>query len=261
MEPPSAEAQPVLHRRDENDIVVELQDVWKSFGEFKVLQGMSFAVARGTTYVIMGGSGSGKSVTLKHIIGVIEPDRGRVLVEGQVVHELDHHGLMAMRKKIGYLFQSGALINWMSIYDNVALPLRENTDMRQGEIHDKVMEVCEIVDLAHSVTKFPSDISGGMKKRAGLARTLVTEPEIVLYDEPNAGLDPVMSDKINDLIVKVQHEFNVTSIVVTHKRACAFTCGDIIALISDGRVIEQGPPDIMRQSETPLVRAFLGTID
>lgn len=245
----------------EADVVVELVDVYKTFGTFRVLQGMSFRVPRGETFVIMGGSGSGKSVTLKHIMGILAPDDGDVLVEGRNVPELDARGLMELRKRMGYLFQSGALINWMSIFDNVALPLRENTRMPASEIHDRVMEVCELVDLAHSVDKFPANISGGMKKRAGLARTLVSEPEIVLYDEPNAGLDPVMSDTINELIVKVQQTFQVTSIVVTHKRACAFTTGNTIALIEHGKVVEQGSPQEMRASETPLVRAFLGNID
>lgn len=243
------------------DVVVELVDVYKAFGDFRVLQRMSLRVPRGETFVIMGGSGSGKSVTLKHIMGILAPDSGRVLVEGKNVPELDERGLMDLRKRMGYLFQSGALINWMSIFDNVALPLRENTRMKEAEIRARVMEVCELVDLAHSVEKFPADISGGMKKRAGLARTLVTEPEIVLYDEPNAGLDPVMSDTINELIVKVQDTFQVTSIVVTHKRACAFTTGNTIALIEHGRVLEAGSPQEMRDSETPLVRAFLGHND
>ncbi len=243
------------------EAAIELRDVWKSFGSFEVLKGMSFTVPRGKTFVIMGGSGSGKSVTLKHIIGILQPDKGDVFVNGESVPKLDHKGLMRLRRHMGYLFQDGALINWMSIYDNVALPLRENTRMPKSEIHDRTMEVCELVDLAHSIDKFPANISGGMKKRAGLARTLVTEPEIVLYDEPNAGLDPIMSDTINQLILKVQAKFGVTSVIVTHKRACAYTTGDIIALVKGGTIVEQGDKDYMRASEHPLVRAFLGGID
>ncbi|MCA8971245.1 MAG: ABC transporter ATP-binding protein [Planctomycetes bacterium] len=253
--------EPSVTRRPDDVPAIELVDVHKSFGNFDVLRGITFSVPRGKTFVIMGGSGTGKSVTLKHIIGIVQPDSGDVLVDGESVPRMDRKGLMHLRKRMGYLFQDGALINWMTIFDNVALPLRENTRMSKSEIEDRTMEVCELVDLAHSIQKFPANISGGMKKRAGLARTLVTEPEVVLYDEPNAGLDPVMSDKINQLILEVQERFQVTSVVVTHKRACAYTTGDMIALIKDGVIVEQGTRDYMRASDHPLVRAFLGGID
>ncbi len=240
--------------------VIRLEDVHKAFGRRRILQGLSFAVEQGKTYVIMGGSGSGKSVTLKHIIGLLKPDEGRVLVKGQEVPSLNREGLLALRRKMGFLFQSGALINWMSVYDNVALPLRENTRLTETEIRERVMECIRLVELERAADQFPDQISGGMKKRAGLARTLVGEPEIVLYDEPNAGLDPIMSETINRLILDVQERFKVTSVVVTHKRACAYTVGDIIAIFDSGRIVAEGSPDEMRSSDHPLVRRFLGGI-
>lgn len=247
--------------QSDNDVVIQLDNVVKVLGDRQVLQGMTFEVRRGETFVIMGGSGCGKSVTLKHIIGILQPDEGSIVVEGKHVPALDKQGLMALRRTMGYLFQSGALINWLSVFDNVALPLRENSDLTEPEIRERVMESISLVELEHAVDLLPGRISGGMKKRAGLARTLVTHPRIVLYDEPNAGLDPVMSDTINRLISNVQDKLGVTSVVVTHKRACAFTCGDVIALIDQGQVVEQGTPDQMRASNHPLVRKFLGGLD
>ncbi len=241
--------------------VIQLQDVHKRFGDREVLRGMTFDVEQGKTFVIMGGSGCGKSVTLKHIIGIIQPTSGSIVVEGKEVPDLDKVGLMTLRRHMGYLFQSGALINWLTVFENVALPLREHTKLTEREIRDKVMEAISLVELEHAIDQLPGRISGGMKKRAGLARTLVTDPRIVLYDEPNAGLDPVMSEVINRLIVSVQEKLGVTSVVVTHKRACAFTCGDVIALIDQGRVIEMGTQDKMMRSTNPLVRSFLGAAD
>lgn len=245
----------------ERKVVIKLDGVRKTFGDREVLRGMSFEVAAGETFVIMGGSGCGKSVTLKHIIGILYPDAGTVTVEGHDVPSLDKQGLMALRRRMGYLFQSGALINWLTVFENVALPLREHTKLTEPEIREKVMQAISLVELEHAIDQLPDRISGGMKKRAGLARTLVTDPNIVLYDEPNAGLDPVMSDTINRLIVSVQEKLNVTSVVVTHKRACAFTCGDVIALVDQGAVVEQGTTSAMQKSNHPLVRRFLGGLD
>lgn len=242
-------------------VVIKLDNVWKKLGGRQVLQGMSFEVEDGKTFVIMGGSGGGKSVTLKHIIGILRPDSGSVIVEGREVPALDKEGLMTLRRRMGYLFQSGALINWLTVFENVALPLQENTRLTEAEIREKVMHAISVVELEHAVDLLPDRISGGMKKRAALARTLVTDPHIVLYDEPNAGLDPVMSETINRLILNVQEQLNVTSVVVTHKRACALTCGDVIALIDKGRIVAQGTPAEMRGSEHPMVRKFLGSPD
>ncbi|RLB46952.1 MAG: ABC transporter ATP-binding protein [Deltaproteobacteria bacterium] len=234
-----------------------VQDLHTRLGNRKILNGMDFVVKEGETFVIMGGSGGGKSVTLKHIIGVFKPDRGRVIVDGKSVGDLDRVSLMDLRKEMGYLFQSGALINWLTVFENVALPLREHTKLRESEIRDRVHEVVSVVEMEHALDQFPDSISGGMKKRAGLARALVTKPKIVLYDEPNAGLDPVMSETINRLIVDVQNKLGVTSVVVTHRRACAFTVADRIAVIERGRIVDQGTQAEMRRSEHPLTKKFL----
>lgn len=239
--------------------MIELTDVYKTLGGHDILRGMTFTVPNGMNYVLMGRSGIGKSVTLKHIVGVLKPDSGSVQVDGQEVPELDRKGLMELRKRMGYLFQNGALINWLSVADNVALPLRENTQMSKTEIEDRVLGALQVVGMAQAAKKFPANISGGMKLRAGLARALVTEPEYVLYDEPNAGLDPIMSEQIHDLIVEVRDRLNVTGLVVTHSRACAFAVADRIGVIDEGRIAEEGTVEEMRESPTELVRHFLQT--
>ncbi len=237
--------------------MIELKDVAKTLGGRQILDGMTLQVPNGKNYVLMGPSGVGKSVTLKHVIGVLKPDRGEVLVDDQSVPELDRNGLMALRRRMGYLFQNGALINWLDVFDNVALPLREHSDKNRSEIEDRVMEVLQLVGMDHAAQQLPAKISGGMKLRAGLARALVTEPEYVLYDEPNAGLDPIMSDQIHNLIVEVRDRLGVTGLVVTHSRACAFTVADRIGVIQDGKILEEGTIAEMRRSATPLVQSFM----
>ncbi|MEM7202773.1 MAG: ATP-binding cassette domain-containing protein [Planctomycetota bacterium] len=237
--------------------MIELVDVHKTLGGRQILRGMTLRVPNGQTFVLMGPSGVGKSVTLKHVIGILKPDRGSVLVDGQEVPDLDRKGLMALRRRMGYLFQNGALINWLSVFDNVALPLREHARRRGSEVQARVMEVLELVGLADAAQQLPARISGGMKLRAGLARALVTEPEYVLYDEPNAGLDPIMADQIHQLIVEVRDRLGVTGLVVTHSRACAFDVADRIGVIDNGKIAEEGTLDEMRASSTQLVRSFL----
>ncbi len=240
-----------------DDCLICVQDLHTRLGNRKILNGMDFSVKKGETFVIMGGSGGGKSVTLKHVIGVFRPDRGRIIVDGHSVPDLDRVALMELRKEMGYLFQSGALINWLTVFENVALPLREHSKLSEADIRDRVLEVVSLVEMEHALDQYPDSISGGMKKRAGLARALVTGPKIVLYDEPNAGLDPVMSETINRLIVDVQKKLGVTSVVVTHRRACAFTVGDRIAVIERGRIVDQGTQMEMRNSSHPLTMKFL----
>ena len=188
---------------------------------------------------------------------MLHPDEGDVVVDGLSVPSLDRKGLMALRKRMGYLFQNGALINWLTVEENVALPLRENTDMVKSEIEDRVLGALQVVGMAHAAKQFPARISGGMKLRAGLARALVTEPEYVLYDEPNAGLDPIMSDQIHNLIVEVRDRLNVTGLIVTHSRACAFTVADRIGVIDEGQIAEEGTVAEMQASDTELVQQFL----
>jgi phospholipid/cholesterol/gamma-HCH transport system ATP-binding protein len=238
--------------------VIELVDVSKKLGDRQILSGMTFSLDKGETYVLMGPSGVGKSVTLQHIIGLMTPDSGTVKIDGQSIPDLDRKGLMAMRKRMGYLFQNGALINWLTVLENVALPLSEHTNGKKSQIRDRAMEVLELVSMTHAADDYPASISGGMKLRTGLARALITEPKVVLYDEPNAGLDPIISDQIHNLIIEVRDKIGVTGLVVTHSRACALTVADRIGVIADGKIGEEGTVDEMRASDNPLVRDFLG---
>lgn len=238
--------------------MIELRDVHKTLGGRPILKGMSFQVPTGTTYVLMGRSGIGKSVTLKHLVGILKPDRGEVLVDGVNVPSLDSEGLKDLRRKMGYLFQNGALINWLTVAQNVSLPLEEHSRLPRAEIRERVMRTLHLVGMDHAADLFPSKISGGMRLRAGLARAIVTEPRYVLYDEPNAGLDPIIADQIHRLIVEVRDRLGVTGLVVTHSRACAFTVANRIGVIDEGRIAEEGTVPEMRASASPLVRAFLG---
>lgn len=239
-------------------MTIELHDVYKTLGDREILKGMTLTVPQGKTYVLMGRSGCGKSVTLRHIIGILKPDSGSVRVDDLEVPQLDSTGLMDLRKRMGYLFQNGALINWLTVAENVALPLQEHTGLGKDEVRNKVMEVLELVGMARAADQYPARISGGMRLRAGLARALITEPEYVLYDEPNAGLDPIMADQIHRLINQVKDRVGVTGLVVTHSRACAFTVGDVIGVIDDGRIVEEGTIECMGASENKLVQQFLG---
>lgn len=237
--------------------MIELRDVHKRFNGKPVLAGVTFTVSRGKALAIMGPSGSGKSVMLKHIIGLLRPDAGDVHVEGRSVPALDAHELRALRRNMGYLFQHGALINWLTVFDNVALPLRETTRMDETAVREKVEAVLELMQLPEAAGKFPGEISGGMMKRVGLARALVTEPSIILYDEPEAGLDPEMSASVTRVIRRLQKELDMTSIIVTHSLKCATGAADEIALFDGGRIVVQGPPDDVLNSSLPRVREFL----
>lgn len=238
--------------------MIELRDVHKRLGTRQILSGLTLTVPKGMNFVLMGPSGSGKSVTLRHVIGILKPDAGTVSVDGQNVPTMDRAQLMALRKRMGYLFQNGALINWLTVADNVALPLREHSRLPQSELDDRVHQALRVVRLDHAAAQFPPSISGGMKLRAGLARALVTNPECVLYDEPNAGLDPIISREIHDLIVEVRNRLGVTGLIVTHSRACATHCGDRIGILEHGKLAVQGTVDEMVHSDHPLARAFLG---
>lgn len=241
------------------DVVVRFEDVHKSFGKQKILDGLSFDVCRGRTLGIMGPSGSGKSVTLRHIIGLITPDAGRVLVEGRDVPRLARKELAELRKRMGYVFQEGALINWLTVGENVALPLRENTDLSDAEILARVMDKLELVHIPDAAGKMPSEISGGMKKRVGLARALITDPEIILYDEPNAGLDPEIARSINEEIRQLGARLDVTSVVVEHRIECIQAVTDEVLFLHEGRAIEQGPPEEFFRSRHPRLVRFFGS--
>lgn len=238
--------------------MIELRNVHKAFGTRQILRGLDLQVQKGLNYVLMGPSGTGKSVTLRHIIGILSPDQGSVQVDGLEVPQMDRRQLMSLRKRMGYLFQNGALINWLTVFDNVALPLREHARLAKSEVDDRVMEMLRLVRMDQAAQQFPPSISGGMKLRTGLARALVTRPEYVLYDEPNAGLDPIISREIHQLIVDVRDNLHVTGVIVTHSRACATHCGDRIGILQDGRIGLEGTVDELVHSHHPLARDFLG---
>ena len=224
------------------ETVIEFENVTKRFGGKTVLDGLSFSVQRGEVFVVLGPSGTGKSVTLKHIVGLLEPDSGAVRTS---------------TKRIGYLFQSGALLAWMTVAENVALPLRETTKMNESEIDAKVREALKAVDLLHAANKYPAEISGGMQKRAGLARAIVRETDVLLYDEPTSGLDPVTSANITRLIRDINAARGVTSVVVTHDLASALKIASRILLIKNGRAIVCASPEDFSKSEVPDVVEFL----
>ena len=242
---------------------IEFQDVHISLGGREILKGLSFRISRGEMFVIIGLSGSGKSVTLKNLIGLLRPDHGRILVNGIDISKLKKRDWYEAMRQFGYLFQSGALLDWMTISENVALPLQELTNLPDDEIDRKVNEKLALVDLEEHGHKYPSEISGGMKKRAGLARSIVREPEIILYDEPTSGLDPVMSRQVDKLSVKLKEELGVTSVMVTHDMESAYICADKIGMLYDGRMIQIGTPEEIRNSDNKIVRAFVtgGFID
>ena len=239
------------------DTVIEFDNVVKSFGGVRVLDGLSFSVRKGEVLCITGPSGTGKSVTLKHLVRLETPDSGRILVEGVNVSECSDGELRRVRNRIGYLFQSGALLAWMTVEENVALPLRECTNLGDGEIAARVAKALAAVELTDAAEKYPSEISGGMQKRAGLARAIVRDADVILYDEPTSGLDPVTSATINALIRRISTTYGITSIVVTHDIPGALRMADRLLLLKGGRVSELSTPDEFLHSQNPDVRAFL----
>ena len=217
--------------------VIEIRNLVRRFGTQTVLDGINLDIAEGETMVIMGGSGCGKSTLLRHLIGSLQPSEGSIKILGEEIATVGEAGLDAVRKKFGILFQSGALFNSMSIADNIALPLREHTTLDSHIIEIQVMIKLELVGLREHANKFPSQISGGMKKRAGLARALALDPRILFYDEPSAGLDPVTSAEIDQLMVELTRKLGVTSVVVTHEMDSAFTIADRMTMLDKGRAL------------------------
>ncbi len=240
--------------------MIQVVDLHKTFGANKVLTGINVTIPEGSTCVILGGSGSGKTVLMKHMIGLLKPDSGQVIVDGEDIVPLGDAEIERVRRKFGMVFQAAALFDSMNVFENVAFPLREHTKKSEEEMRAIVRSKLEVVGLPRSVEdKFPADLSGGMRKRVGLARAVVMEPKIVLYDEPTTGLDPITTDYVDEMILQAQARLKVTSVVISHDIASAFNVGNYIAFLSKGLIIEFGPPEQLRDSENPVVKNFLQT--
>jgi phospholipid/cholesterol/gamma-HCH transport system ATP-binding protein len=243
---------------DHSNAIISLRDVRKSFDGLEVLRGISFEVARGESLVIVGGSGTGKSVTLKHIIGLLKPDSGEIVVDGTDISRLGSVELNAFRRRFGMSFQEGALFDSMSVFDNIAFGLRRHTTMTPAEIESRVDECLDLVHLdSGTASKRPSELSGGMRRRVGFARAIALQPEILLFDEPTTGLDPVISDVIAELIREMDQRLGVTAVTITHDMKVAFKIADRIAMIHGGTIVEAGTPDEFRNSTNPLVCQFI----
>jgi phospholipid/cholesterol/gamma-HCH transport system ATP-binding protein len=236
--------------------VIEVRDLRKSFGKLQVLKGVDLAVQEGSTTVILGGSGSGKSVLMKHIIGLLRPDSGEVVIEGERFDDLPEKERQRVRRKFGMVFQNAALFDSMTCGENVAFPLRQRTKLKERAIQEVVRKKLDAVGLRQIVDRMPAEISGGMRKRVGLARALALDPKIVLYDEPTTGLDPITTGNVDDMVVNASHQFKVTSLVISHDVGSAFRIADHMAVLYQGRIVADGKPEEVRQSQHPFVRDF-----
>ena len=236
--------------------MIEFQDLRKAFDGRPVLEGFTLRVQDGETTVIIGYSGTGKSVALKHVVGLLQPDAGDVIVDGRAVSTLDRAALTALRREIGFVFQFAALFDSMSVFDNVALGLRRR-DLSDDEIAARVREALALVDLTGAEERYPAELSGGMRKRVGIARAIALRPRYILYDEPTTGLDPVTSAVIDQLMMRTREHLRVTGIVVTHDMRSAYTVGDRIAMLYEGRIRQVGTVAQIQQTEDPVVRQFI----
>lgn len=236
---------------------VRVENLYKSFNGLKVLDGVTFEVEEGSTAVILGRSGIGKSVLLKCIVRLIEPDSGKIFINDENILELSGKDLNELRKNIGFLFQSSALYDSMSVRENLAFPLIRHTELSDNEINDRIVEMLKLVGLLDAIDKMPSELSGGMKKRIGLARSLILNPKVMLYDEPTTGLDPLTSKEIAKLILSMQEKFKMTSIVVTHDMVVALGTADKIYLLENGNFVFQGSSEDLTKSDLKIVKDFL----
>jgi phospholipid/cholesterol/gamma-HCH transport system ATP-binding protein len=241
--------------------VIEIVDLWKSFGKNDVLKGISLTIPKGTTYVVLGGSGSGKTVLMKHVIGLLRPDRGTVRVGGTEITALQGKALNDARQMFGMVFQGAALFDSMTVFENVAFPItekRRRDRIRADEVRARVIEKLKVVDLGEEVLdRWPAELSGGMRKRVALARALVSDPQVVLYDEPTTGLDPITTDYVDGMILSAKKRLGITSMVISHDIASAFKVADRLAVLYDGHLAAEGTPEEVRRSEHPFVRRFL----
>lgn len=237
--------------------LLDVRDLVQRIGNQEILRGFSLQVRRGETLVLLGKSGGGKSVFLRHLIGLMHPISGSILFEGTEITTLSERQLEPIRRKIGMVFQDGALFDSMSVVENVAFPLRERGERDESVIHRKIHEALALVNMSGHDDKMPVNLSGGMRKRVALARAIVSPPDVILYDEPTAGLDPIVSDSINKLIRRLQRQLSVTSIVVTHDMTSCFQIADRVALLHEGKVYFDGPPEALRTTTDPIIRSFV----
>jgi phospholipid/cholesterol/gamma-HCH transport system ATP-binding protein len=240
------------------DIHMHLIDVHKSFGDVAVLRGINLTIQRAKINIIIGGSGVGKSVLLRHMIGLLKPDRGKILLDGEDIVSMSEFKLNKIRRKFGMLFQYSALFDSMNVYENVAFPLREHTSLKEREIQERVFEKLSLLKIADAAWKMPAEISGGMKKRVGLARAIILNPEIIMYDEPTTGLDPIATRQVDDMIKEMAEKLGVTSVVISHDIASAFRIGDKIAMLHEGKIIFQGDANNILSSSEPVINEFIG---
>ena len=237
--------------------MIEVRDLTKSFGAQLVLDSVSFRIENGESVAIIGRSGSGKSVLLKHLIGLLQPDKGEVLIDGEDIVPMNERQLLRVRRKFGMLFQGAALFDSMTVAENVAFGLRRHEHLTEAEIGRRVAETLEMVDLPGTEDKNPAELSGGMRKRVGLARAIIYEPQIVLYDEPTTGLDPIVSDSIDQLILRVRDRLKVTTVVVTHDMRAARRVGQRVLMLHNKKIYANGTPDQIFDSLDPVVRQFV----
>ena len=237
--------------------MIEITNLHKNFGSLQVLRGVNLTVEKGESMTVIGGSGSGKSVLIKHIIGLLFPDKGQVKVAGQVLNNLDEQQLNELRKKFGMLFQMAALFDSLTVWENVGFGLKQHTRLSDREIRAVATEKLALVGLKDVEDKMPVDLSGGMRKRVGLARAIAMDAEIILYDEPTTGLDPITADAINDLIIDLRKKLGVTSVAITHDMHSAYKISDRIAMLYKGEIQEIGTPDEIRNTTNPIVKQFI----
>ena len=241
-----------------SNIIIEFKDVYKSFNGILVHNGINLSILEGEIISLLGGSGSGKSVLLKELIGLMKPDKGDIIVLDNNVTQMNEEALIELREHIGMLFQGAALFDSLTVFENIAYPLREHLKLTEREIQERVAEKLQVVGLSGIEEKMPSELSGGMKKRVGLARAIATEPEIILYDEPTTGLDPMTAQRINDLIIELQRKLGITTIVVTHDLHCVKTVSDRIAMLHEGKIVAVGTWEELVTSNIQVVQDFIG---
>jgi phospholipid/cholesterol/gamma-HCH transport system ATP-binding protein len=242
----------------DESVAVELRDVYKSFGPIEVLRGISLKVPHGQSAVVLGGSGTGKSVLIKHVVRLLTPDSGEVWVQGERMDRIPGDRVDQLRLSIGYLFQGGALFDSMTVFENLNFLLDRHTKLTKAERSDRIEETLDWVNLAHTALQYPAELSGGQKKRIGLARAIILQPKILLYDEPTTGLDPISVRTVSDLIIRLRDDRGITSIAITHDLLCAEIIADRAYFLSEGRFVGEGTLEELRASNHPMLREFFG---